>query len=192
MTDESKNNPIETGKFSGIIRPLETKDLEDLKPILETWIIDRDTGVPLPNEVAEDLELMRASVEEGNGYTYFVAVGSENKAIGVIGMRDPAEKMLQLDFLETKNPVELVNAYVSSDHRAGKGVGTSLVRKVEWEAISRGHTEVVLNSGPRYRDTGWGFYNQLPGYENVGEAVGYYGPGGDAQVWRKDLSGGSD
>ena len=187
MSDEIHNVSNEIPGFSGIVRLLESKDLVDLKPVLEEWIKDRDTGNPLPTEVEKNLQVMSASIGGGTDYTYFVATQVDGKAIGVIGMRPPEEKMMALDFLKTDKPVELINAYVSSFHRAGKGVGSSLVRKLEGEAIQRGFTEVVLNSGPRYKATGWGFYDKQPGYNRVGVAISYYGPGGDAPVWKKSL-----
>jgi len=51
-----------------------------------------------------------------------------------------------------------------------------------------GYTEIILNSGSRYKDTGWGIYDRLDGNSRVGMAVGYYGEDGDAPVWHKILS----
>lgn len=177
----------ETTQFQGEIRQLALADLDALQPILERWIVDRDTGIPRPDEVREDLDLMRASVDGSNGYQYFVA--EENgQVVGVIGMRQPPEKLLELGFLHTNNPIELVNAYVTPEQKGGKGVGRALVSRLEDEATQQGYTEIVLNSGPRYENTGWGFYDKLAGYERVGVAMGYYGEGGDAPVWKRDLT----
>ena len=67
------------------------------------------------------------------------------------------------------------------------GVGSALVARLEDEARWRGYTEIVFNSGPRYKDTAWGFYDKLPGYSRVGVAEKLYGEGGDAPVWSKVL-----
>ena len=177
----------ETVSFGGFVRPLEMGDLVQLKPILEHWVKSRDTGQPLPEEVLEDLQLMEDSVNRLNDYRYFTAVGVKGEVVGVIGMRPPDSRMLALDFLQTDKPVELVNAYVDPKQRGGKGVGRALVGMLEQAAVVQGYTEVVLNSGPRYRDTGWGFYDKLPGYQRVGVAIGYFGEDGDPPVWKKSL-----
>ncbi|KKR63108.1 hypothetical protein A2210_02745 [Candidatus Woesebacteria bacterium RIFOXYA1_FULL_40_18] len=177
----SKEGPL----FQGSVRELRLDDLDSLRPILSTWIKDRDTGETLPGEVEEDLEIMGDSAQGKNDRKYFVAEDVEGKVIGVIGFKNPDPRMLK--YCQTSNPAELVNAYVSADQRAGKGAGKALVAKLEAEAIKEGRTEIVLNSGPRYKETGWGFYDKLPGYQRVRIAVGYYGEGGDAPVWRKEL-----
>ncbi|MBI4057915.1 GNAT family N-acetyltransferase [Candidatus Microgenomates bacterium] len=177
----SKERPL----FQGSVRELRLDDLDSLRPILSTWIKDRDTGETLPDEVEEDLQIMGDSAQGKNDRQYFVAEDVNGKMIGVIGFKNPDPRML--DYCKTSNPAELVNAYVRVDQRAGKGVGRALITKLEEEARKKGFTEIVLNSGPRYKDTGWGFYDKLPGYQRVGVAVGYYGEGGDAPVWRKEL-----
>ncbi len=183
MVDIDK--PKERHSFNGKVRALQVEDLEELRLILATWIKDRSSGEALPDEVQEDLTVMRESVGGKNDRTYLVAENLNEEVIGVIGFKTPDETMLT--FAKTSNPAELVNAYVKIEERKGKGVGRALVAKLEETAKQRGHTELVLNSGPRYKDTGWGFYDKLPSYSRVGIAVGYYGEGGDAPVWRKEL-----
>lgn len=171
--------------FQGNVRSLRPGDIDSLRPVLQTWIRDRDTGAPIPEEVEEDLKTMLDSTEAGNSSHFLVAETGDGVVIGVIGFRKPDQKMIE--YTHTPDPAEIINAYVRSDYRGGKGVGRALVDKLEEEAKKMGFTEVVLNSGPRYKDTGWGFYDKLPGYERVGIAKEYYGEGGDAPVWRKDL-----
>lgn len=181
---DSTNKPEAKALFDGIVRPLAEKDLEALKPILETWIKDRDTGELLSDEVEEDLQIMRESIAGESDKVYLVAESKEGEVVGVIGLRDPDKRMIP--FTKTSKPAELVNAYVANEHRAGKGVGSAMVKAIEEEAKRRGYTEVVFNSGPRYKDTGWGFHKKLYG-EPVAVAEKYYGEGGDAPVWRKEL-----
>ncbi len=178
-------NRSETGRFKGIVRPLVEEDLPQIRPILETWLKDRGTGELEKAEVEEDLGLMRDSCKVGNERAYFVAEEPDGQVIGVIGMTSPSEVMHQ--FTVTRNPVELVNAYVAKEHRSGRGVGSALVARLEDEARRREYTEVAFNSGPRYKDTAWGFYDNLPGYSRVGVAEKLYGEGGDAPVWSKIL-----
>lgn len=179
--DKLKERP----SFDGKVRALRVEDLGKLRPILATWVKDRETGESLPDEVEKDLLVMKNSVEGKNDRTYLVAETKEGEVIGVIGFKTPDSRMVP--FTKTSRPAELVNAYVSSEHRKGSGVGRALVAKLEEEATKKGHTEIVLNSGPRYKETGWGFYDRLEGYQRVGVAEKYYGEGGDAPVWRKVL-----
>lgn len=185
VDDLDRTKPVEPQRFQGVVRDLRTSDLSAIKPILEVWLKDRQTGQALPEEVEEDLQLMADSVGHRNDRTYIVAETSDGNVIGVIGYKTPDETMKS--YTKTPNPAELVNAYVNPNERKGKGVGRALVAKLEEKAREAGHTEIVLNSGPRYKDSGWGFYDKLYGYGRVGVAVGYYGEGGDAPVWRKEL-----
>ncbi|MEI6039844.1 MAG: GNAT family N-acetyltransferase [Candidatus Berkelbacteria bacterium] len=171
-------------KFAGIIRFLTKSDLIDIKSILETWIKDRITSSPLLDEVEETLQNMRASIDKSNSRVYLVAEEG-GLVVGVIGFKNPDQKMIA--FARTSNPAELINAYVRIDERGGRGIGRALVDLLENEAIKQGFTEIILNSGPRFKETGWGFYDKLPNYERIGIAENYYGQGADAPVWSKIL-----
>ncbi len=183
--DEDRQKQKETEKFNGIVRAVQGDDLIKLKPILETWIKNRNTGEPIPEEVEEDLQFLRDSIKGQGNRTYLVAETTDNKVVGMIGLTSPGQRMLE--FATTSNPTELINAYVDKSRRGGGGVGTALVQALEKVARQRGFTEILLNSGPRYKNTGWGFYDKLSGFERVGIAVKMYGEGGDAPVWRKEL-----
>jgi len=165
-------------------------DTDLLRPILERWIRDSETGEPFPNEVEDVIREMRASLTGLNDRTYITAETLENGVIGVIGFRHPEERMIP--FTTRKEAAELINAYVAEKHRAGKGVGSSLVSALEHEVKKRGFTQVVLNSGPRYKDTAWGFYDRLAGYKRVGIVENMYGVGRHAPVWRKELTNNHD
>ena len=180
----NEDGASERKPFSGEVRDFQESDIEKVRPILETWLIDRETGQPLPEEVEEDLDIMRGSLNGENQRHYFVAE-EEGKVLGVIGITPPREAMMP--FATTSNPIELVNAYVSRDERAGRGVGTALVKGAEQEARSQGATELILNSGPRYENTAWGFYDRLPGFSRVGVAENFYAEGVHAPVWSKKL-----
>jgi GNAT superfamily N-acetyltransferase len=169
--------------FPGTVRPLQLEDLCSLRPILETWIVDRQTKQPLPEEVDETLEAMRQSIDGVNNRTYFVAQSEDGQVVGVMGMRAPDERMIP--FTQTTNPVEVVNAFVSKTHRR-KGIGKALITSIESVARSQGKTEIILNSGPRYQLSGWGAWKKIFG-DPMGIAQDYYGEGGNAPVWRKTL-----
>ncbi len=185
MVLEQRLPSSEAGRFSGIVRSLQETDLPQLRPILETWMRDSKTHELEREEVEETLKRMQESLTGDNDRKYFVAEETDGRIIGVIGMIRPGEVMQQ--FATTNNPIELVNAFVAMDKRRGQGVGRALVAALETEAKRRGITEIVLNSGSRYEEFGWGFYDRLEGYSRVGVAKNLYGPGFDAQVWRKIL-----
>lgn len=186
MTESDKTNHIETGRFNGTVRPLQREDILQLKPILETWLKDSTTGEILPDEVAEDIEYMSRSLEGRNQREYLVAETAEGKVVGMIGL-SPLKQALQ-EFVKTERPIELVNAYVDKDYREGRGVGSALVNKLTERAKEKGFTEILLDSGPRYEHTAWGFYDKQPGFQRVGIAKDLYGPGGDAPVWQRLLT----
>ena len=121
--------------------------------------------------------------EKETGRTYLVAENQTGEVVGVIGFTSPEARMYR--FKLTARPVELVNAYVKQDERGG-GVGRALVAELEKRAKDQDYTEVLLNSGPRYKGTGWGFYERV-GYTRVGVMKNRYGKGAHAPVWRKAL-----
>ena|SRR3989338_8183862 len=182
-SSESRHNFDQRQLFRGIVRNLQEADLELLRPILETWIKDRDTKKPLPQEVDSVIALMQKSAR-GEGDTRYVVAVEEEKPIGVVGFRPLPETMAQ--YAQTAKPAELINAYVDSNFRQGQGVGRSLLQGLEDRVRQEGYEEILLNSGPRYKDTAWGFYNKMYG-EPIAVMTNFYGEGGDAPVWRKSL-----
>ncbi len=158
-------------------------DIEQLRPVFETTIRDPITREIFTDEVSENLEYAE-QFRRGQGEMYFaVALAAGRQAVGVMALRPLAPSMRQ--FAETARPVELTTACVMDSQR-GSGVGRALVSHLETVAKERGHSEIVLNSGPRYRATGWPFWRRLYG-EPVAVAKDYYGPRFDAMVWRKIL-----
>ena len=78
------------------------------------------------------------------------------RVIGMMGLSNPKDVLIQ--FATTSSPIELVNAYVDRNYRAGQGVGTALVNRLIERVLEKGSTELLLDSGPRYKETGWGFW----------------------------------
>lgn len=182
-----ENNPkpeAQKERFNGKVRLAEERDIVLLKPILETWIRDRIANQLIPEEIGEVLKDVTGSINHTNNITYLVAETVDGKTIGMLGFRPPEEKMLS--YISTKNPIEMITAYVAKEHRGGKGVGKALVSKGEELARQRGNTEIIFNSGPRYKFSGWPIWMKMFG-RPIAVAKGFYGEGGDAMVWRKLL-----
>lgn len=182
-SNEWKPKKIE--QFNGVVRSITLDDVQVLRPILETWIKDRETGKTLPDEVEENLQLMTDSVQGKGARIYLVAESIDGKVIGVIGFKTPDQRLLE--FTTTSNPAEAVNAYVAKDKRGGKGVGRALFAELENQVKNANYTEVVLCSGPRHKETGWSFFDKLEDYKRSGVAKNYFGEGEDALVWSKVL-----
>ena len=104
--------------------------------------------------------------------------------VGFVRITDVTEEVAKLS--QTDRPVELFNLYVAAGKNRGKGVGSALFGAVMDSARAQGYTEVLLNSGPRYKESGWGFYEKVIG-PPAGIMKDYYGEGFDAMVWRKEL-----
>jgi ribosomal protein S18 acetylase RimI-like enzyme len=166
-----------------IVPAAKAADLASLRPVLESAICNPFTQEPILDEVEDVLANVQNSAGEPGERFYAVAQTSGGVALGVMGLQVPENTMSP--YVNTPNPVEITNAYVSSQAR-GMHIGQSLVTYLEDVARKQGRTEIVLNSGPRYALTGWGFWRKTYG-EPIATAKDYYGPGYHAEVWRKLL-----
>ena len=165
-------------------RGVEQEDIPQIRKILSEWIKDPLTGEILIGEIDEVLLKISDSVSAPGDREYIVAEDESGNILGLMGLREPEDALLKL--ATTANPIELVNAYVSSDKK-GQGIGKLLLEKIQEIAKNNGHTEIILNSGPRYRESAWSFYDKQFG-NRIGELKDYYGPGLSAPVWHKVLA----
>lgn len=175
------------GKAFGIgegVRDLRMGDLPGVRRILEGRIRAPETGEVVASEVEEVLGRMGRALERRSPARFLVAVAPGGEIVGVVGMRPLAPVMGA--FARGERPVEMVHAFVAPD-LARRGYGSALVAALEETARQHGHDEVLLNSGPRYAGSGWGFFDRQPGYERRGVLRDHYGPGQDAPVWGKRL-----
>jgi len=179
---EEGTKPKENIVFNGEIRPLADDDLEDVKLVLENWLRNMLTGEILADEVSSDLKWMEDSLKGVND-KIFVVAEDKGRVIGVMGLSEPDKRMIPLT--QTSSPVELITAYVAREHK-GRGVGKALIRNLESKAKEMGHTEIILNSGIRYRRSGWGFYDKVD-YDKAGTIENYYDGRWPTQVWRKEI-----
>lgn len=166
------------------VRDLRVDDLASVRQVVERRVRDPATGQVLSGEVEEILDGMRRTLEGGRPGQFLVAVAVEAGIVGVLGMRPLSRPMAA--FSQGRRPVEMVHAFVTVE-AAGTGIGSALVAALEERARLEGHDEILLNSGPRYAASGWGFFDRLAGYERRGVLGDLYGPGQDAPVWSKHL-----
>lgn len=175
------------------LREPASDDLTKLRPILEHWVRDRNSGEIISSEIDSILSQVDAQLH-GDHSRYFVVaeevVDDEptGKLLGVMGMQDASEAMRPFTSSPTNpNAAELVNAFVEPEAR-GRHIGRFLRRFLEAHARQLAFDEIIVNSGPRYKETGWPFWIASYG-DPVGVAKELYGPGGDAMVWHKELPG---
>jgi GNAT superfamily N-acetyltransferase len=143
-----------------VVRPAVAADRDAVRPIIEHWARGRVTGKLLRREVATILD----SVATG----HLIAVDG-SVALGIVGLAD------------TARGVEIVHAFVAPQHH-GKGIATLLVDAAEQQARSRGLCELVVHSGPRYRESGWPFWTARYGPPSIEHAER-----GDTAEWRVRL-----
>ena len=167
-----------------MIRPAaEAANLETLRPVLESAMQQPLAGEVFFDEVESVLTNVKDSISGLSSQSYLIAESQAGIALGMLGMRVPNKTMRT--FAVTANPAEIINAFVSSDQR-GRGIGATLLRVMERMARNEGYNELVVNSGPRYRLSGWPFWSHMYG-KPVALAEDYYGPHFHAAVWRKLL-----
>lgn len=174
--------PKETERFNITVRPVEEKDIPTLRPISEHWL--QDDGVIAEDEVEGDLETLRQSLNEDSPKKMFVAETPEGRVVGMMGVNLQPKKEL-LRFAQTDKPSELIVAYVHPDFTKRHGVGTALINHAQMLAREKGKAEMLLESGPRHRETGYPFYDKQPGFICVGKIPDFYGSGLDTVVWQK-------
>lgn len=171
-------------RTTGVVRGLRAADLPHVRPVLEARIRSPETGEVLTGEIAAILEGMRRALQDQEPARFVVAITCPGRIVGVLGMRPLGPAMES--FARGERPVEMVHAFVAPNF-AGQGVGSSLVAALEERARQDGYDEMLLNSGPRYAGSGWGFFDRQPSYERRGILRDFYGPGQDAPVWAKRL-----
>ena len=168
------------------VEPLEEKDIEQLKPILETHVRDSETGEIIQREVADIQGYMKGKKDVfGRTRKYFVARDDKDNLLGCIGYTQPEPKMISHFNTSPEESAELVNAFVSASVYRGGGVGKTLFNAACDRVKTDGKKQVILNSGPRYKKS-WGFYDRLCD-ESKGFLIDYYGKGRHAKTWRKAL-----
>ena len=174
------------GQHSIETDPLVESDIEQLKPILEQHVRDRNTGEILWDEITEIESYMQGRTDDyGRTRKYIVARDETGKVWGCMAYSTPDPDMVTHFQLGDKPTAELLNAFVSSEIFRGRGVGKKTFDAICEAAKLDGNKLLVIHSEPRYRKS-WGFYDKMCG-GNTGMIVEKYGKGGDAMTWKKTL-----
>ncbi len=161
-------------------------DIDQLRPILEQHVRDRNTHEILLSEISEIESYMRGESDNyGRFRNYIVARDETGKVWGCMAHSAPDPDMVTHFQLGNEPTAELLNAFVSNEIFRGGGVGKKLFNAICEHVKADGNKLLVIHSGPRYKKS-WGFYDRMCG-DNTGMIVEKYGKGGDAMTWRKEL-----
>lgn len=168
------------------IRGIRYLNFQEIRDTLRSTVIDTDTKLPVADEIEEILERINQTNKGDASHVYCMAVVG-NAIRGVMGMRKVGDRNDPMRKFAGEQPAaEIINASV--DPQAPRiGIGSRIHEALLDLAIMDGAEVSVVNSGPRYRYTGWPFWNKLYGAP-IGTAKDLYGPGLDAPVWVKKLS----
>ena len=177
-------NTVEVDGIQFEFGKLESNDVEDVIGVSKEWVRNMITGEVLEGEIKEIRGRMLSSLENDE-YLYYVIKNENGKAVGCCGIREPEDKMKPYKSTPDSKSVELVNLFLSKNNR-GKGLGYKMMQHLFSKAKELGYKEVIWNSGPRYRNSAWDFYNKLVG-KPIAVADSFYGCSIDAPVWRKNL-----
>ena len=161
--------------------------LTTLRSVLETAIRSPVDGTIYHDEIDEVLASVEASIRGESDRQYLVAVAAGRGTVGLMGICPLLVNNPMYDFARTSKPAELINAYTDTSVRR-LGVGSALLAGIETLAREAKYRELILNSGPRFRETGWPFWHDKFGPE-VGGLLNRYGRGNHAPVWHKLLVG---
>ncbi len=78
---------------SPTIREILPQDIEPLRPLLNTWIKDSETGLVIEQEVDESLRAMNAVARGDSSRIYAVAEDAGGVILGVMGLTDASETL---------------------------------------------------------------------------------------------------
>lgn len=141
------------------IRKPNQGDLDKIHNILAQWNSESDTEkyfTRIKNEIA--------GINEFN-MKFWVAF--EADTLGIVGLSDLSPDLYS--FCKTDKPGQLKILYIDNKER-GKGVGKTLVKFIESEAVKCGYKELLVKSAEIYKDTAWGFYEKM-GYKSEGSVI---------------------
>lgn len=167
--------------FKGIIRSVTKQDLGAVEKILSAWLTNEETEHYL-GFIKNSIDKSKESLQFDSNY--LIAETKDKEVIGILGYRKPIPKMMP--FAQTQNPAELNMLYVLPKKRGGQGVGTALVKEMENILNQKEYTEIIIRSAKKFETSGWGFYDQLPGFKRI--AILNEENSEEAQIWNKILT----
>ena len=168
------------------VRPLHQDDITSLTLILREHIRDLHSGDIVEAEVQAVISYMHGMLDAlGRTRCYLVAVDHGGQVLGCMAMAKPDPKMSRHLTTGDTPTVELLNAFVNNRYLRGQGVGLALFSALCEVAATDGAHYLIVNSGPRYRNS-WGFYDRVCDSSH-GFIENYYGTSRHAKTWKKKL-----
>jgi len=139
-----------------IIEKPKTKDLENIRHILEQW-----TEL---EEVEKYISRINLEIEGNTEYSMnFWVIKDGDVLTGVGGLAEPLP--LIMPFAKSDNPGEIKILYLDNNYR-GQGAGKKMINFLENEAKNQGYKELFIRSAQRYEETAYGFYEKM-GYVSL-------------------------
>ncbi len=162
------------------IRETSSDDIESLRSLLQEWCDGSEMGQISQEEVNSEIVGIETSTKGESDWLYVVAEDETGRLLGIMGMcKSNATIDAVLPSHEEKSAAELFSAFVSQSER-GRGIGRLLVQHLESKAELDGYDEIVVASGPRFRETGWPFWQSF--YGDPAKVIEC------TSIWRKSLA----
>ncbi|MCA9386399.1 GNAT family N-acetyltransferase [Candidatus Dojkabacteria bacterium] len=164
------------------ISELKQEDIPQLYKLLEQRVIDPDTGKIFYDEINRIIESMAGNWGEDNRKRKYLVARDGNRVLGCMAYSAPDMSMCKhfgFEHPSTADAIELLNAFVLEQ---GNGVGRKLFEAICEVGRNLGKSYLVINSGPRYKDS-WGFYDKMCD-ESCGFIENKYGDKRHANTWQ--------
>ena len=136
-----------------VIRTIQDSDRKDIRAVLADSIKDKA-------EVEERLLEIFAQPDR------YLVYENSKCVVGIMGFHRVSDEVVKYATYPDV-AAEIECAFVAKQYRR-QHVGKMLIQKVEKTLKSLGYKKALIWSGPKYKATGWSFYDSLPGFKRGG------------------------
>ncbi|MFH0957538.1 MAG: GNAT family N-acetyltransferase [Pseudomonadota bacterium] len=137
-------------------------------------------------EVKDELERINKALDSSEEGQILIARDEGNEVLGLAFFGKPDQRLADFVKADPTTTVELRLLYLDPDKRK-RGIGSSLLEKVEETARNTGMHRIVLSSGPRYILIGSGSFYLKRGFRSIGTIANYFEGKYWARVFQKEL-----